>query len=286
MTQQTHIEWADSTLNLQMGCDGCELWNSKVKTCYAGNMTRMYEGRAGWPVKFETPVVFPARLDAALKWPTLDRISRKQIGKGWLDGYPRLIFLNDMGDTFTKSLPLDWLNPFMSRMENSPHIWMILTKRADRMKRFFDTLGYVPRNFWLGVSVTSHATLRRLDVLRTTGDDNTIRWSSVEPVLSSLLPRLNLERINGVFVGGESGQGARSNKTKWIEEIFYKSREQGCAFFLKQWGINSNNPDPNDPTMKSRGGMSKGGAQLFGREWREMPTLRGLSQPDLFTVTT
>ena len=28
MGEQTAIQWADSTLNLSMGCDGCELWRA------------------------------------------------------------------------------------------------------------------------------------------------------------------------------------------------------------------------------------------------------------------
>ena len=42
MGERTQIEWADSTLNLEMGCDGCELWNleASVKRCYAGTLTQ------------------------------------------------------------------------------------------------------------------------------------------------------------------------------------------------------------------------------------------------------
>lgn len=46
MGRETKIEWCDSTLNLQMGCDGCELWNpaAGVKHCYAGTLTNIYAG--------------------------------------------------------------------------------------------------------------------------------------------------------------------------------------------------------------------------------------------------
>ncbi|MCH8830861.1 MAG: hypothetical protein IID45_14900, partial [Planctomycetes bacterium] len=68
----TKIEYPDSTLNLQMGCDGCELWNTKVRTCYAGQMTERYGGRnPGFPKAFDKPEMFLHRLDAALKWPDL-----------------------------------------------------------------------------------------------------------------------------------------------------------------------------------------------------------------------
>jgi protein gp37 len=47
MAIHTDIEWCDSSLNLAMGCDGCELWNPArgVKHCYAGVLTGKYGGR-------------------------------------------------------------------------------------------------------------------------------------------------------------------------------------------------------------------------------------------------
>src|SRR2546422_3260572 len=41
MAKGTKIEWADDTVNAEMGCDGCELWDPKnsVRSCYAGVQT-------------------------------------------------------------------------------------------------------------------------------------------------------------------------------------------------------------------------------------------------------
>src|SRR5690242_2116818 len=102
----TDIEWCDSTLNLEMGCDGCELWNPKagINICYAGQVTERWGGKRGWPDSFEEPKLFLDRLEPALAWP--DLTGKERPHKPWLDGLPRLIFLNDMGDTFTESLPL------------------------------------------------------------------------------------------------------------------------------------------------------------------------------------
>jgi protein gp37 len=163
MAQTTAIEWCDSTLNLMMGCDGCELWNPKanLRHCYAGVMTDGdgkrpgYGGRKGWPVTFGQPATFPERLVAALKWSDLTGTERPE--KPWLNGLPRMIFLDDMGDTFTESLPVDWMAPHLTEMAAGPHIWMLLTKRPKRMRQFFEQYP-CPENFWLYTSVTDQAT--------------------------------------------------------------------------------------------------------------------------------
>src|SRR5215470_8653947 len=46
MAKGTKIEWADDTVNAEMGCDGCELWDPKneVRLCYAGLQTERMSG--------------------------------------------------------------------------------------------------------------------------------------------------------------------------------------------------------------------------------------------------
>ena len=38
MSIMTKIQWCDSTVNPTMGCDGCEIWGSQRKSCYAGTL--------------------------------------------------------------------------------------------------------------------------------------------------------------------------------------------------------------------------------------------------------
>ena len=54
MAKGTKIEWADDTVNAEMGCDGCELWDPKnqVRICYAGLQTERMLSKGplkGWP---------------------------------------------------------------------------------------------------------------------------------------------------------------------------------------------------------------------------------------------
>lgn len=262
MAETTGIEWCDSTLNLQMGCDGCELWNpaAGVKHCYAGSLTERYAGKKGWPEAFEKPTLFLERLDKALRWPDLS--GRTRPGNPPLNGLPRIVFLNDMGDTFTESLPLDWLAPALPRMAASPHQWLILTKRPKRMAEFSAT-HRLPPNVWPGASVTSAVNLGRVaDLLGVRGGGP--KWLSVEPMLGPVdLTRIRCthdpantfdcldeydadpicrreknEKVAWVVVGGESGHGARPFVMDWGLSVLQQCKAAGVPAFMKQVGSN------------------------------------------------
>lgn len=56
-----------------------------------------------------------------------------------------------------------------------------------------------------------------------------------EPLLEDL-GVLDLENIDWVIVGGESGMRARLMKEEWVLSIKEQVEEQGSSFFFKQWG--------------------------------------------------
>jgi len=263
MGKETDIEWCDSTLNLQMGCDGCELWTAKVRNCYAGQLTERYAGHnAGFPKAFNEPVIYPDRLAPALAWK--DLTGTKRPDKPWLDGLPRMIFLNDMGDTFTESLPLDWLAPFLPQMAGSPHQYMLLTKRGERLRQFSE-LHPLPPNVWPGVSVTSQANIGRLaSLLKVCGGGP--KWASFEPLLGQVeflstlietkyewcerIPPPVLLRMASrgeepefpwlelAIFGGESGKEARPTDILHLRYGVQQCRDGGIAPFVKQMGSN------------------------------------------------
>jgi len=157
MAKGTKIEWADDTVNAEMGCDGCELWDPKnnIRICYAGRQTEKMLSKGplkGRPLAFDRPTIFPGRIASAARWRNLTGTARP--GKPWLDGMPRVIFLNDMGDTFTASLPEDWLASELATLAASPHLWLLLTKGPDR-QRAFSRRHQLPGNVWAGTSITS-----------------------------------------------------------------------------------------------------------------------------------
>ena len=82
-----------------------------------------------------------------------------------------------------------------------------------------------------------------------------IRFLSLEPLLSPL-KELDLENIDWVIVGGESGPRARPMKIDWVREIRDHCQASNTPFFFKQWG---------GPRKK------KNGCLLDVRLWDELP---------------
>lgn len=241
MADQTTIAWCDSTLNLMMGCDGCELWNPShgVRICYAGNMTGVFGGRPGWPRDFSQPAIFPERIVKARSWCELEGKDRPL--KPWLNGLPRLVFLNDMGDMFTKSLDPDWFAPYIEPLAATKHIYIMLTKRASKMAEFWERHGPPPRNFWLMVSVTGLETVSRIDSLLSI-KGAAVRGVSYEPAIGSLLRYHMLRPLDWVIFGGESAQDEAFTSPcdlDWAVNSMAVCRESGVPFFMKQVGSNA-----------------------------------------------
>jgi protein gp37 len=146
---------------------------------------------------------------------------------------PRLVFANSMSDMFHPEVPLLFIQRIFTTMYQSPrHIFQILTKRSERMLELAPRLPW-PDNVWMGVTVESQRFCPRIDDLRQIDAAGT--FLSLEPLLGPL-PNLDLNGIDWVIVGGESGPGARPIREEWVLEIRDQCRRQGTAFFFKQWG--------------------------------------------------
>ena len=108
----------------------------------------------------------------------------------------------------------------------------------------------------MGTSVESERWEDRVEILKRT--DAQVKFLSLEPLLGPL-PNLDLQGIDWVIVGGESGPGARAMEPDWVREIRDNCLTSDVPFFFKQWG----------GVFKKRTGRV-----LDGRTWEEMP-LRG-----------
>ena len=198
MGKDTAIEWCDDTINPVMGCDGCELSSRGAADavedgqrdghCYAEQLHKLRAGRPGYAPDFFAPTMFTGRMAAAARWSDLRGTKRE--GKPWLDGMPRVIFINDMGDALSRSIPFEFLRDEVTTNVSSEtgrrHLYLWLTKRPRRMAEFSRWLkaqGIAwPANLWPGTSVTSQKVAGRVtDLLAVEGAPG--RFLSCEPML-------------------------------------------------------------------------------------------------------
>ena len=169
---------------------------------------------------------------------------------------PRKIFVNSMSDLFHESMPQDFLRSCFEVMEKADwHVYQILTKRPDRMLSFTEDHGEIPDHIWLGTSVELGMYKSRIETLKQI--PVRVKFISFEPLLGPI-GEVDLTGISWAIVGGESGPNHRPIEREWVRELRGTCRDQGVAFFFKQWG---------GRTPKS------GGRILDGREWNEYPMI-------------
>jgi len=168
---------------------------------------------------------------------------------------PKMIFVNSMSDLFHKDVPVDYIQNIFNVIKDNPHhVFQVLTKRADIL-RYYDSEGFLewPHNLWMGVTVENADVIYRIDHLRNTGAR--VKFLSCEPLLTAI-PDMNLQNIDWVIVGGESGRTPRPIKPEWVEQIKLQCQNHNTAFYFKQWGGTN---------------KKKNGRLLDGKEYNEMP---------------
>lgn len=234
MSNKSHIEWTTSTWN---PCTGCSKISPGCKNCYAERMSKrlMAMGQPNYSHGFDVRT-HDHTLAIPLKWKK-----------------PQIIFVNSMSDLFHKNIPVEFIHRVFDVMvEAERHRFQVLSKRSGRLRQLSPSLPW-PENIWMGVSVETPEYFYRIDDLRETGAS--IKFLSLEPLLAPL-PGLDLEGIDWVIVGGESGPYARTMKQEWVKEIRDQCVESGVPFFFKQWG----------GTNKKKNGRS-----LDGKIYNQMP---------------
>ncbi len=175
---------------------------------------------------------------------------------------PQTIFVNSMSDLFLKDVPFDFIKKVFDVMSKAHwHTFQVLTKRSERLIELSHALPWAA-NIWMGVTVESNNYTHRIDDLRNSGAY--IKFLSIEPLLGPL-PELNLEGIDWVIAGGESGPGARPMNPDWVFDILNQCQIARVPFFFKQWG----------GTRKK-----KAGRLLEGRTWDEMPVMQQVGCAD------
>lgn len=235
MATTSTIEWTETTWNPVTGCTKI---SAGCLHCYAERMARRLQGmgQARYRKGFEVTLQ-PEALPEPYVWKR-----------------PRRVFVNSMSDLFHEQIPLEYLRRIFRVMNDNPrHTFQILTKRSQYLSEVAGQLEWSP-NIWMGVTVERSDYRYRMDDLRTV--PAAIRFVSMEPLLGPIVaPDLN--GIDWVIVGGESGPGARPMEERWVVDLQKACEEQAVAFFFKQWGgVNK----------------KKAGRILQGQLWDQYPT--------------
>ena len=241
---QSSIEWTELTWNPVTGCSkvsqGC-------KFCYAEVMARRLKAmglekyRNGFNV-----TIHPKTLDEPYNW-------KKS----------RVVFVNSMSDLFHEEVPVEFIQDVFRVMKENPrHVFQVLTKRTEFLLEY-DRAGLLEwaDNIWMGTSVEDERVKHRIDTLRQT--NAVTKFLSCEPLIGPL-PDMNLNGIDWVIVGGESGHHPRPMMPEWVIDIKEQCETANVPFFFKQWGGRN---------------KKKEGRELLEQTWDDMPEL-----PEAFAV--
>lgn len=93
-----------------------------------------------------------------------------------------------------------------------------------------------PSNIWAGTSVTNQKTTSRIKHLLKVGDEETIRFLSVEPQAEEIGFDKWVPEVDWIIHGGESGHGARPFDLGWATDLIERCRRHGVPYFMKQLG--------------------------------------------------
>lgn len=234
MAAGSAIEWTQSTWNPLTGCTkvspGC-------RHCYAERLAKRLRGmgQPNYLNGFEL-TMHEVALELPLRWKS-----------------PQTIFVNSMSDLFHEGVPDAFILAVFDVMRRASwHRFQILTKRSGRLWEISARLPWA-RNIWMGVSVENADYLFRIDHLRATNAH--VKFLSLEPLLGPL-ENIQLNDIDWVIIGGESGPKARPMEAAWVMDIRSQCQRAHVPFFFKQWG-----------GVHKR----KTGRLLEGRTWDELP---------------
>ena len=263
----TKIQWTQETWNLIVGCsrisEGC-------KNCYAATAAK--SARLQQFSQYQKVKDWDGRVEfVESQW--LKPLGWKQ---------PKLIFGPSMSDPWHKNVPDEWVDKKLAVAVLCPqHTFQILTKRPDRMEKYFasteerliainywvsqilgkpfDTfesrlLKLPLPNVWLGTSVENQdAANKRIRYLI---DTPAVRFLSLEPLLEQvdLSEWLPSGKLHQLIIGGESGTGARECNLDWIRFLVNQGLTAKVDVFVKQLGS-----CPMDGNIKLKLADKKGG---------------------------
>ena len=234
MGVNTKIEWCDMTFN---PWHGCAKVSAGCKFCYAEIFTKRYAPEDNfWGVDGDRRFFNDQHWEQPMRWNR--RAERK--------GRRYRVFCGSMCDVFEDREDLEFPRyRLFDLIFNTPHLdWLLLTKRPENI---LDLLaGYeTPNkehwtrysNIWLGTSVENQeqANLRIPELLKIPAK---IHFLSCEPLIDEVSLTTQIDSIDWVIVGGESGNvdKIRPMKDEWAESLIKECKTANVLVFIKQLG--------------------------------------------------
>lgn len=315
MGKNSAIEWTDHTYNPWMGCakvhEGCA-------HCYAEQMMATRLGRVVWG---DGPTATRRVTKSFWKPPKYaagDRVFCASLADvfeafhGWVLDYDgsALVFCRSCWELrragtepltphcgtcksgLVRHANLTDLRQVVARLwRATPDVtWLVLTKRPANvplmLPSYDDGYDNCYPNVMFGTSISLQKHVGMVDDLRTAKSLCGGLFLSCEPLLGPL--DLDLDGIDWVIVGGESGPAARPMRVEWVRSIRDQCVKAGVPFFFKQWGEWCDVEQMPDGTFAEldaavnlaghgqrewRVGKHRSGALLDVVEYKEFPTL-------------
>lgn len=229
----TKIEWTDYSLGAaKMGLYGCSHASVGCSRCWAESMASRFEAEHGYPPGIVANGRWTGRVvtDASKIAPAFESLPKRKRCR---------VFAPSSGDLFHPAVPDSFIMKVfveMSKAVWSHHIFQLLTKRPDRILRWFreddwEGWGYrLPHNIQIGGSFSTQADLDRGvgDLLRVPA---AVRFISYEPGLSEIQVPAG---IDWLLIGCESGPNRRPFNRYWARYAVEQCRDLGIAPFVKQ----------------------------------------------------
>jgi protein gp37 len=233
MGAKTGIAWCDATFNPWWGCTkvspGCA-------NCYAEALSKRYGHDVWGPTAGRR--VFDDR-----HWLEPEQWNRAAANAG----VQRRVFCGSMCDFLEENPLIDGQRERLwDLIQRTPNlIWLLLTKRAERIDRHIPRAILEAGNVMIGVSVEDQQRAdERIPLLLGSWAANT--FLSCEPLLGEV--RLGLdegvfgtcndrsERLGWVIVGGESQPGCRPMDLTWAAGLVGECKDAEVPVFVKQLG--------------------------------------------------
>ena len=239
MGLETGITWCDSTWNPFVGCikvgEGC-------KNCYMYREQTRY-GADPTVIRRTKPRTF----NSPLRWKE-----------------PKVIFVCSWSDFFLKEVDRWRDDAWKIIKEANQHTYLLLTKRAERIKNClpadWNNVDY--GHVWLGVTSENRAEYANRELMLASLNMSLKlekrTFISFEPLLEDIRIGMNTEIDNVIMtnlgwaiVGGESGgKVAREMDSEWARKIKRECAKHDIPFFFKQ--MTNHAPIPDDLSLSNQ----------------------------------